>query len=80
MPMTSLTLMTYSPLGNSVPVNQFGLVDNEDNHEYLPFMVCFYQEENHLNAVHTELARKRRSIDTATTRRKSNRVVVEDEE
>ena len=78
-----LSLMTYalcSLLGNMLPVNQFGLVDTEDNHEYLPFMVCYYQDENQLNtAASAELVRRRR--DTATgSRRKPNRAVVVDEE
>ena len=32
-------------LGNSFPFGQFGLVDNEDEHEFVPFMVCYYADQ-----------------------------------
>lgn len=65
--------------GNMLPVNQFGLVDSEDNHEYLPFMVCYYQDENQLSVASAELVRRRRR-DTTTSRKKPNRDVVVDED
>ena len=67
-------------LGNSFPFGQFGLVDNEDEHEFVPFMVCYYADQRtKLNTVNVEMARSKREAQIAQ-RRKASRYVVDAEE